>query len=159
MSDQTTLQPILDACCGGRMMWFDKNDARALFLDNREETWEIGGGHLPFRIQPDVLGDFTALPFPAESFTLVVFDPPHILRQEARGWITRKYGVLNGEWREMLRQGFAECFRVLKPGGTLIFKWSDSNVSLPEILRLTNEKPLFGTRTGKLTHWVAFFKS
>ncbi len=28
--------PILDACCGGKMFYFDKNDPRVLFQDIRE---------------------------------------------------------------------------------------------------------------------------
>ena len=35
----------------------------------------------------------------------------------------------------MLRKGFAECFRVLKPHGTLIFKWAESEYSLREVVR------------------------
>lgn len=30
-------RPILDACCGGRMWWFDKNDDRSI----RETSQEI----------------------------------------------------------------------------------------------------------------------
>ena len=33
-----TLPPVLDACCGSRMFWFDKKDARATFVDKRRET-------------------------------------------------------------------------------------------------------------------------
>lgn len=29
-------KPILDACCGGKMFYFDKNDPRVLFQDIRE---------------------------------------------------------------------------------------------------------------------------
>ena len=112
-------------------------------------------------ISPDIQADFTNLPFPDNTFTIVVFDPPHVIREEARGYITKRYGVLNGDWRTMLKDGFSECFRVLKPNGTLIFKWSDSNVPVAEILALTPEKPLFGHKSGKLslTHWIAFLKS
>jgi hypothetical protein len=37
----TQLPPVLDACCGPRMMWFDKNDPRALFIDRRRETHDL----------------------------------------------------------------------------------------------------------------------
>jgi len=142
-------------------MWFDPGDVRAVFADCRCETvvTDTRPGRSAYVVQPDVLADFAALPFPDGSFALVVFDPPHIIRNAPLGWITKKYGVLTGDWRQMLRRGFSECFRVLKPQGTLIFKWSDSNILLSEILKLTEERPLFGTRTGTLTHWVAFFKS
>lgn len=160
----TGLPPILDACCGSRLMWFDRKDPRALFIDNRRETYAVDvgtpgtTGRSPIVIDPDEIGDFTKLRFPDESFYLVVFDPPHVQRNEPRGAVTRKYGVLNGDWREMLRKGFAECFRVLKPHGVLIFKWSESQFTVDEILELTPERPLFGHRTSKHTPWHVFMK-
>ena len=165
-SGYASLPPILDACCGGRSFWFDPKDSRALFMDRRRETWtvDIGTpgtiGRKPLVIDPDILADFTDIPFPAESFSLVVFDPPHIQREKPLGVFTKKYGCLNGDWREMLRKGFAECFRVLKPNGTLIFKWAESEFPVAEVLALTPEKPLFGHKSGKKmgTHWVAFLK-
>lgn len=71
-----------------------------------------------------------------------------------------KYGLLNGDWKNMLRLGFAECFRVVKPNGVIIFKWSEHDHPLKEILALTQEKPLFGHKTGKQarTHWITFLK-
>ena len=29
-------KPILDACCGGKMFWLDKNNKDVLFVDQRE---------------------------------------------------------------------------------------------------------------------------
>lgn len=164
--DSASLPPVLDACCGSRMFWFDKQDPRALFVDNRRETHpiDIGTpgtvGRSPIVVNPDMLADFTGLPFPAGSFSLVVFDPPHIERTAAKGLLTKKYGHLTGDWREMLRRGFAECFRVLKPHGTLIFKWAESDYPVSEVLKLTTERPLFGHQSGKqsATHWIAFLK-
>ena len=160
------LPPVLDACCGSRMFWFDKADPRALFVDKRRETWpiDIGTpgtvGRSPIVVDPDTLADFTALPFPDNTFAHVVFDPPHIEREEAKGLLTRKYGNLTGDWRDMLRRGFAECFRVLRPDGTLIFKWAESDYTVREILTLTPERPLYGHQSGKFskTHWIAFLK-
>lgn len=148
------------------MFWFDKADNRALFVDKRRETHpiDIGTpgtiGRAPIVVDPDILADFRELPFPADSFSLVVFDPPHIERTAAKGLLTKKYGHLDGDWREMLRAGFAECFRVLRPEGTLIFKWAESDHPVSEILKLTPHRPLFGHRSGKssATHWVAFLK-
>jgi len=160
------LPPVLDACCGSRMFWFNKADPRAVFVDKRRETHpiDIGTpgtvGRSPIVVNPDMLADFTELPFPDESFALVVFDPPHIERTAALGLLTKKYGHLTGDWREMLRRGFAECFRVLRAEGTLIFKWAESDYPVSEILKLTAEKPLFGHQSGKqsATHWICFFK-
>ena len=166
LTDVLGFPPVLDACCGSRMFWFDKQDERALFVDKRCETWPIDigtpgtKGRSPIVVAPDKVADFTALPFPDDTFALVVFDPPHIERTEAKGLLTKKYGHLTDNWREELRQGFAECFRVLKPQGTLIFKWAESDHPVSEVLALTPEKPLFGHRSGKqsATHWIAFMK-
>lgn len=35
MSNNGNIQPVLDATCGGRMIWFDKKNPLALFVDKR----------------------------------------------------------------------------------------------------------------------------
>jgi hypothetical protein len=73
----------------------------------------------------------------------------------------KKYGVLDSQtWREDLTAGFAECFRVLKTNGTLVFKWNEVSIGLKEILELTDQKPILGHPSGKRmgTHWVLFVK-
>jgi SAM-dependent methyltransferase len=112
-------------------------------------------------INPDIVGDFTDLPFPENTFSLVVMDPPHYTEKQAgKGHIRKHYGCLFPGWQEMLRKGFKECFRVLKPRGILIFKWCEVEIPLSRILELAPEKPLFGHRTGRRenTHWVTFIK-
>jgi hypothetical protein len=59
------LPPILDACCGSRMFWFDRSDARALYMDKREEQHVLCDGR-ELKIAPDVVADFTEMPFPNE---------------------------------------------------------------------------------------------
>lgn len=147
------------------MFWFDREDERAVFVDRRSETHVLkdkssAGGSRTLTIAPDVIADFTKLPFPDDHFAVVVFDPPHLVRAGGRGWQAKKYGKLEGDWRSMLRLGFAECFRVLRPSGTLIFKWNEHEVPVAQILLLTPEKPLLGQRCGKLakTHWIVFLK-
>ncbi|MFH1813404.1 MAG: class I SAM-dependent methyltransferase [Pseudomonadota bacterium] len=153
--------PVLDVCCGSRMFWFDRSDTRALFLDKRRETHTVDtrDGRRQIVVAPDFLGSFTALPFPDDSFPLVVFDPPHTFSGE-KGWMCKKYGSLTGDWRADIRAGFAECFRVLAPQGTLIFKWNEHRVPVATVLSLTPEKPLFGQRCGASakTHWIVFMK-
>jgi len=160
-----TLPPVLDACCGSRMFWFDRKDDRATFVDKRRERHTLPdisskGGSRELVIDPDHLADFTDLPFPSDTFALVVFDPPHFERNGATGWVGLKYGTLKGDWQSMLREGFAECFRVLRPEGVLIFKWCEDEIPVSRILALTPERPLFGHRSGKQqkTHWVTFMK-
>jgi len=158
--------PVLDVCCGGKMFWFDRKDSRAVFVDKRRETHTLSdmssaGGSRELVINPDIVADFTSLPFPANHFACVIFDPPHFARNGAKSWMAKKYGTLKGDWRQMLRRGFAECFRVLKPHGTLIFKWNEDEVSVREILKLTPEKPLIGNRYGKHlnSHFIVFLKT
>jgi len=156
--------PVLDVCCGPKGMWFDKNDSRAIFIDIRSETVskKHSKGTLTYRIDPDVIADFTELPFPDETFLHIVFDPPHCKGTEARrnGMNGQQYGLLFGDWEGMLKTGFAECFRVLRTGGTLIFKWNEQEIPTAKILALTDEKPLYGHKSGKRakTQWVAFLK-
>ena len=73
------MKPILDACCGGKMFYFDKNDPRVLFQDIREVKTTLCDGR-KFEVKPDVQADFTSMPYPDNHFRMVVFDPPHLLR-------------------------------------------------------------------------------
>jgi hypothetical protein len=50
---------ILDMCCGSRMFWFDKQDARAVFADIRAEQHTLCDGR-SLVINPDVIADFRA---------------------------------------------------------------------------------------------------
>ena len=161
--------PILDVCCASRAFWFDKHDSRAMFVDKRTETIvredTVRKDGTPWRgwtmeIAPDQDVDFRALPFPSETFCHVVFDPPHAKFGES-SYMAKQYGTLRGEdWKDLLRRGFAECFRVLRPNGTLIFKWNEQDIPVRDILELTPEKPLYGHKSGRLnkTHWIAFMK-
>lgn len=128
--------PILDACCGGRLMYYDKHDPRILGQDIRVvKRHKIASNGSYFEVRPDVIGDYRHMGFPDGAFSCVVFDPPH-LRCGETSFMFYKYGSLGATWEADLKQGFAECFRVLKPNGTLIFKWCDSFKSLPMVLRL-----------------------
>jgi len=148
---------ILDMCCGSRMFWFDKENDRVLFMDKRELDTELCDGR-KLIVKPDLIGDFRNMPFEENIFDLVVFDPPHFIQLGETSWMAQKYGVLNKEtWKEDIQKGFSEAFRVLKPNATLIFKWNEEQVKLSEILKLTDEKPLFGNKRSK-THWIVFMK-
>lgn len=46
-----TEQTILDMCCGSRMFWFDKQDARAVFSDIRAEQHTLCDGRSLVSIQ------------------------------------------------------------------------------------------------------------
>lgn len=156
---------VLDACCGSRMFWFDRQHPDALFIDNRAERHSLTdkssrGGARELIIAPDMVADFTALPFPDAQFALVAFDPPHLVGNGKTGWLAKKYGKLGADWRDDLRAGFAECFRVLRPNGVLVFKWNEHEIPVSAVLALTPVQPLFGNRCGKnaKSHWLVFMK-
>lgn len=167
---------ILDVACGGKMFYFDKSDKRVVFMDIRQVETHLCDGR-EFEVKPDIVGDFTKIPFGDNRFSMVVFDPPHLLRNTGKskmadmygslnekalptGYQQIKYGALYSDWRDMLSKGFKECFRVLRPGGFLIFKWNETDIKVSEVLSLTEEKPIFGHKSGKAskTHWICFSK-
>ena len=39
MGQEMTEIQILDACCGGKMFWFDKHEPHTTYLDNRSGTF------------------------------------------------------------------------------------------------------------------------
>lgn len=158
---------VLDPCCGSRMMWLDKHHPDVVFGDQRSETITVTdrsngreNGTRTLRIEPDTILDFRALPYPDGSFRLVAFDPPHLHTAGPRSWLAAKYGKLSENWRDDLRRGFAECFRVLHPDGVLVFKWNETQVKVADVLALTLAQPLFGHISGRkgLTHWLVFMK-
>ena len=144
------------------MCWFDKAHPRAIYGDIRIAE----KGHISLRpnhsVEPDMLLDFRDLPYLDGSFNLVLFDPPHIFKRENAGFIQKKYGFLEKDsWKDDLTKGFAECFRVLKESGVLIFKWSESQIPLSEVLECSEIPPLFGNRRILKkggTHWICFMK-
>lgn len=148
-------------------MWLDHDNSDVVFGDLRRETITVTdnsrgnkSGQRVLRIEPDVLLDFRDLPYPDESFAHVAFDPPHLVHAGPRSWLAAKYGRLGEDWRDDLRKGFAECFRVLKPDGTLVFKWNETQVALREVLALTPVKPMYGQIGGRkaMTHWLVFMR-
>ena len=160
-------QRILDPCCGSKMMWFDRGHPDVIFGDRRRETITVPDrshgrvdGTRMICIDPDVRMDFRALPYPDGTFNLVAFDPPHLVRAGQKSWLAAKYGKLGTDWRADLRQGFAECFRVLRPHGVLVFKWNETQIKGRQVLELAPHQPLFGNTSGKKagTHWLVFMK-
>lgn len=150
------MKRILDACCGSRMFWFDKQNKDVLYMDNRELSDTLCDGR-KLEVRPDLIADFRNMPFDDNTFYLVVFDPPHLLRIGDSSWMAKKYGKLSEDWPNDIKKGFDECMRVLKPNGTLIFKWNEDQIKLGEILNVIKVKPLFGNRRSK-THWLVFMK-
>jgi len=154
---------ILDACCGGKMMWNNKNHPNAVYIDIRKES----KGHIyqvqNHEVSPDYIMDFRTLEFPDASFKLVVFEPPHLTTLGETSLFRKKFGCLNAmTWQKDLKCGFNECWRVLEDYGTLIFKWSDNEIPFKDVLKLGPCEPLFQNITNSSntsnTMWFCFMK-
>lgn len=141
------------------MFWFDKTNPDVLFCDIRNES-HILLDERKLEVNPDIIIDFRKMPFDDNTFEMVVFDPPHLIKLGLDTWLAHKYGVLLPTWEMDIKLGFDECMRVLKPFGTLIFKWNEAQVTLNKVLKIINSQPLFGHVTGKhgRTIWMAFMK-
>jgi hypothetical protein len=137
MSDQTTLSgkdldKVLDMTCG--------------LHDTQYAIKEIAG--INFDLSPyrkvTVRGAFEHLPFKDGAFEKVIYDPPHTVDRRNTLWATCDpidglgplfaafpYGAYPNiaALRKSVEAGLCEGSRVLQDGGTLIFKWSDSEKS------------------------------
>lgn len=151
---------ILDATCGSRAMWFDKNNEKVLFADQRTETIVQCDGRT-LVVNPDVTIDFCNMPFPDDTFYLTVFDPPHFEKLGKNSWLAQKYGKLLPSWEMDIRAGLNECMRVTRPNGIVIFKWNERQIKVNKILSIIDHKPLFGHTTSRNgeTIWMTFMKS
>lgn len=158
-----TIEPekfILDACCGGKEMWWNKNHPNALYIDNNPRAKGCNPTRPNFECKPDQIMDFTNLEYPDKKFKLVVWDPPHLRSLHETSIFAVKYGSLQAEtWQYDLSRGFSECWRVLEDFGVLIFKWSETDIALENILKLFKHEPLFGHKIGPIkTIWLCFMK-
>jgi len=163
-------ETILDATCGGRSIWHRNNKDRedTLYIDSREEQPGFTGQNgRTYGIQPDQVQDFRDLPYEDETFKLVIFDPPHIVKENGMenlsGYVEKSYGALHAEtWQHDLTKGFEELFRVLETGGTLVFKFADGHIDFQDVLDCAPIDPLVGTMTKRKdteTRWFVFQKT
>lgn len=143
------------------MWWWDKQHPLAVYMDRREEPKGANPARPNWHIKPDVLGDFRAMPFHDGSFHLVLFDPPHIVREKPSGIYPLYFGALQPDTeQEDLGRGFTECWRVLAPGGTLVFKWAGK---LDRVEPHFPATPIVGNRiirksSGLGVRWIIFYK-
>lgn len=151
------MKTIIDACCGSKMFWFNRNHPDTIFMDIRKFEDTLCDGR-KLIVNPDIVGDFRDIPYPNNTFKLAVFDPPHLINLGEKSWMAKKYGKLNSSWKDDISKGFDECMRVLQPYGILIFKWNEQQIKAKDVLSLIKYKPLFGDRRSK-TLWMVFMKN
>jgi hypothetical protein len=129
---------ILDAGCGNRAMWLQKNHEQILHIDIEK--------HL--QRKPDLFASNTNLPFPNECFQTVFFDPPFCWNNSTHplfsfpnreklwkkypniredSYPPQYYGIERYKTRSQLVKYLyvaqKELYRVLKPDGCLWLRW------------------------------------
>ena len=166
---------ILDATCGAKNMWFQPNHPLVTYMDIKNGTFvhwtKKTAERRIIHVKPDVIADWSKqLPFDDNTFDMILFDPPHIIknRKDVNFTETRMeayYGYLfKDSWKQDLMNGINELFRILKPEGVFVFKWGERTIKIDEILKLFPYKPIFGNRTNgcsandKNTTWLVFLK-
>lgn len=101
------------------------------------------------------------MPFEDNTFDLVVFDPPHLIRAGKNSWLAKKYGTLDKhQGMNDLAKGFNEGMRVLKPTGTLLFKWNQDQIPFSNVIKMLAKigyQPILGDKRSK-TKWSVFIK-
>jgi len=123
---------------------------------------------------PDLVTDSRKLPLSSDTFDVVLFDPPYSFhnskscgnKEYSRFYITYGLNLYTSrqELGDYLQQTFSEIFRVMKPDGVCILKWSESRIKLTFALALMGElweekrwrRPSkhWGTKTGTDTWYV-----
>lgn len=154
--DRKETKTILDACCGSRMFHFNKHNPNVLYMDNRQFEDTLCDGR-KLIVNPDIVADFKEMPFEDNLFHLVIFDPPHLLDVGEKSWMYKKYGKLTKGWPEEIKKGFDECMRVLKPNGTLIFKWATRDITFKQILECIKTEPIIYHKNNN-TYFLVFCK-
>jgi hypothetical protein len=157
---------ILDACCSGRMMWYNKKHPNTIYMDIRKEEKGFIKGVPNFEVNPDVIGDFRNLPeeIKQRKFKLIAWDIPHFKAKALTGAFLKKFGGLNPEtWDTDIENGFKELWEVLEDYGVLILKFSNYHIKFEDILRHFPVEPLFynktsGTDNKTETRWFCFMK-
>ena len=131
------MKPILDACCGSRMFWFDKNESHTTFMDIRQETFEIHGKKV--NVNPDVVGDFRDMPFEDNSFDLIICSdvlehlPDDIYKKTIKEFkrVSKKYILIISPNSEDLEANQSKC---IKCGTVFHMNWHISSISVDKIL-------------------------
>lgn len=135
---------ILDVCCGGKMFYFDKHDERVLFQDIRKISTHLCDGRL-FEVNPDIQADFTNMPYEDKSFSMVVFDPPHLLRNVGKSKMADMYGKVFDDFFET-QPIFCVCGKLATGIHERTCKKFNNKVEREVLRRLAHLLPYYLTR-------------
>jgi len=120
---------ILDLTAGYRNIWREIGYmGDVLFLDMRYE------------VEPDVCGNNERLPFRDNIFDVVVYDPPHVIREEHETYFRTEFGKRYWAWKSVrdfvnnIKKVNVEAYRVTKPNGIMVFKWIDRYIPIDRVL-------------------------
>lgn len=156
---------ILDACCGVKYMWYNKNHPNTLYIDIRQEPKGFDSSERGLSVQPDIIADFRDLPkmLKQHKFKLVVWDLPHLVTLGKTSIFRKKFGCLNAEtWPEDIRTGFNELWSILDNYGVLLMKFNNAEIRFKSLLKCIKVDPLFynitSARGEKITKWFCFMK-
>ncbi len=113
---------ILDCTANKRRMWKGIECSPSPVFMDIDET-----------VKPDVVGDFCNMPFEAESFDLIVFDPPHLPVASASPASLPQMGVSYGLDQAPNSDNISSYFtpflkeakRILRPDGLIFAKLKD----------------------------------
>lgn len=144
---------ILDLSAGKRAVWFNRIHPDTIYVDIRPE------------VSPTLIADTRMLPFPDDTFNLIVFDPPHVVHGKNSA-MAQAYGAFPAEEiRDTVTRSSIEAFRVSTPSALMAFKWNTHDVKLQRILDLMEGwEPLFGhltatrTKHRSSTYWALLRK-
>lgn len=156
---------ILDACCGGKYMWYNKNHPNTIYMDIREEEKGFIEREPNFCIKPDIIADFRSLPkeITKRKYKLITWDIPHFKMKKISGNMSKAFGRLEPEtWKEDINKGFNQLWDILEDYGIILLKFSNYHIKFKEILEVIPEEPLFFNRTSSKgdtsTKWFCFMK-
>jgi len=162
---------ILDATCGFRGIWYQKNHPFVTFMDIKKGNIIRMSEHTKvkdrrfWKCNPDVVSDWKDAPFPDNYFDMIIFDPPHLILERGKKLpnMAEVYGYLYKDtYRQVLQAGIKKLFDILKPEGVFVLKWCENSVPVDEIIKLFPYPPLFGSNTKGKGHtanfWIIFLK-
>jgi len=153
---------ILDACCGPKFIWINKNHPNVIYNDIRREKKGFISIRNNIEINPDTQYDFCDLPFKNKAFKLIVFDPPQVICNSKKSTLINCYGNLDKNYNNLFKLAIKELWRVLDNNGILFLKFNNVHIEFKDILKHFPQEPLFQTSTNRSknveTRWFCFMK-